>query len=410
MDIVKYTDNDAINKPTTGNTSVYSVEDNLSGMSKESLIKKFQEVFAEEVGQLDGEYHIKIDPTVSPVQHPPRRVPVSVREQLKSELQRLTELDILAPVTAPTPWVSSLVVVPEKDGRLRLCLDPKDLNQAIQREHYPLPTIEDVATCLHGAKVFTKLAVRNGFWHVKLDDSSSDLTTFNTPFGRYRWKRMPFGIRSAPEVFQRRMHELIEGMPHVEVVAVVVGYGETMEQATQDHDKTPMAFLQLCQDRGLKLNTEKLKLRQIQVSFIGHVATGDGLQVDPAKVKAIRDMPGVQRLLGLAQYLSKFLPNLSDITKPLRELTQQDTEWCWDDAQNTALNQLKEAVTRTPILRYYNLSDEVTLQCDASQSGLGAAILQKGQPVAYASRALTSVETRYAQIEKELLAILFACE
>lgn len=157
-----------------------------------------------------------------------------------------------------------------------------------------------------------------------------------------------------------------------------------MEQATQDHDKTLMAFLQLCQDRGLKLNTEKLKLRQIQVSFIGHVATGDGLQVDPAKVKAIRDMPaptdkaGVQRLLGLAQYLSKFIPNLSDITKPLRELTQQDTEWCWDDAQNTALNQLKEAVTRTPILRYYNLSDEVTLQCDASQSGLGAAILQKG--------------------------------
>ena len=188
-------------------------------MSKESLIKKFPEVLAEEVGQLDGEYHIKIDPTVSPIQHPPRRVPVSVREQLKSELQRLTERDILAPVTAPTPWVSSLVVVPKKEGRLRLCLDPKDLNQAIQRERYPLPTIEDVATRLHGAKVFTNLDVRNGFWHVKLDDSSSDLTTFNTPFGRCRWKRMPFGIRSAPEVFQRRMHELIEGMPDVEVVA-----------------------------------------------------------------------------------------------------------------------------------------------------------------------------------------------
>ena len=239
MNIVKYTDNDAINKPTTGNASVYAVEDNLSGMSKESLVKQFPEVFAEEVGQLDGEYHIKVDPTVSPVQHPPRRVPVSVREQLKSELQRLTERDIIAPITTPTPRVSSLVVVPKKDGKLRLCLDPKDLNLAIQREHYPLPTIEDVATRLHGAKVFTKLDVRNGFWHIKLDDSSTYLTTFNTPFGRYRWKRMPFGIRSAPEVFQRRMHELIEGMPHVEVIAddfVVVGYGETMEQATQDHE------------------------------------------------------------------------------------------------------------------------------------------------------------------------------
>ena len=122
------------------------------------------------------------------------------------------------------------------------------------------------------------------------------------------------------------------------------------------------------------------------------------------------DKAGVQRLLGLVQYLSKFLPNLSDMIKPLRELTQQGIEWCWGDAQITALNQLKEAVTRTPVLRYYNLNEEVTLQCDASQSGLGAARLQKGQPVAYASRALTPAETRYAQIEKELLAIVFACE
>ena len=175
-----------------------------------------------------------------------------------------------------------------------------------------------------------------------------------------------------------------------------------------------MGFLQLCQDRGLKLNIEKLTLKQMEVSFIGHMATGDGLRVDPDKVKAIRDMPaptdkaGVQRLLGMVQYLSKFHPNLSDMTKPLRELTQQDVEWCWEDAQITALSQLKEAVTCTTVLHYYNLSDEVTLQCDAAKSGLGAALLQNGQPVAYASRALTPAETRYAQIEKQLLAIVYA--
>lgn len=143
------------------------------------------------------------------------------------------------------------MVIPKKDGKLRLCLDPKDLNLAIQRKHYPLPTIEVVATRFHGAKVFTKLDVRNSSWHVKLDDSSSYLTMFNTPFGRYWWKRMPFGIGSAPYIFQRWMHELIKGMPHVEVVAdhfVFVGYGETMGQATQDHDKTLMAFLKLYQD------------------------------------------------------------------------------------------------------------------------------------------------------------------
>ena len=149
---------------------------------------------------------------IPPVQHPPRRVPVPLRNILKETLDDLVQQNILAPVQKPTPWISSMVVVPKKDGKLRICLDPRDLNRAIRREHYPLPTIEDVATRLHGAKVFTVLDVRKGFWHVELDEEASFLTTFNTPFGRYRWKRMPFGICSAPEVFQRRMQELIEGL------------------------------------------------------------------------------------------------------------------------------------------------------------------------------------------------------
>ena len=123
-----------------------------------------------------------------------------------------------------------------------------------------------------------------------------------------------------------------------------------------------------------------------------------------------KDIADVQRLLRLAQYLSKFLPNLADITKPLRECTQKDSEWIWDHAQQDALDTLKKAVSNTPILRYYNLLEEVTLQCDASQFGLGAVLMQNGQPVAYTSRALTVTETRYAQIEKELLTIVFACD
>ena len=230
---------------------------------------------------------------------------------------------------------------------------------------------------------------------------------------------MPFGICSAPEVFQRRMHELIEGLQGVEVIAddfVTVGFGDTLEKATSDHDRNLEAFLQRCGDRGLKLNPEKIQLCKQEVPFIGHVATGQGLCVDPAKVQAILAMPpptdvaAVRRLLGFTQYLSKFLPHLSDITKPLRGITQLDAEWTWDHTQQHALDTLKRAVTSTPVLRYYNLKEEVTLQCDAFQSGLGAALMQNGQPVAYASRALTPTETRYAQIEKELLAIVFACE
>ena len=139
------------------------------------------------MGLLAGEYHIRVDPQVEAVQHAPRRVPVAIREQLKMTLKELTQQGIIVPVTQPSAWINSLVTVPKKDGRLHLCLDPQDLNKAIQREYYSLPTIEEIATRLYGAKLFTILDVRHGFWQVALGEQSSLLTTFNIPFGRYRW-------------------------------------------------------------------------------------------------------------------------------------------------------------------------------------------------------------------------------
>ena len=173
------------------------------------------------------------------------------------------------------------------------------------------------------------LDVKHGFWHVPLDEPSSFLTTFNTPFGRYR-ERMPFGISSAPDVFQRKMHEVTEGLKGVEVIAddfVVVGFGDSIEDASKDHDGNLEAFLECCAVKHLKLNDKKLRLRLHEVPFIGHAATSEGLRVDPYNVQAIMEMPSpsgvaaVQCLLGLTQYLSEFLSYLSDITKPLRELT-----------------------------------------------------------------------------------------
>ena len=416
MKIIQYLDNDEINKPTVDSGSVFTLD--IAVLTWKQVLTDFSHVFAEGPGCLCGEHAIQLDPDAQPVQHAPRRVPVALRDRLKKELDKLVKNDIICPVTKPTRWVNSLVVVLKKDGNLRICLDPKDLNRAVQREHYPLPTIEDVATRLHGAKVFTILDVRAGFNHLVLEEDSSLLTTFNSPFGRYRWKRMPFGICSAPEVFQRRMHELVVGLSGVEVVAddfVIAGYGDTAMDAQLNHDKNLVAFLKRCAENNVHLNAEKVQWRKTEVPFIGHMATSEGLGADPAKVAAItqmevpEDVPAVQRFLGMIQYLTKFLPNLSDMVKPIRDLTAKDTAWIWDSPQIEAWNNVRTAVSSSPVLRYYDLKKEVTLQCDASQSGLGSCMMQEGQPVAYASRALTSTETRYAQIEKELLAIVFAC-
>ena len=196
--------------------------------------------------------------------------------------------------------------------------------------------------------------VRDGFWHVSLEKQSTYLMTFQTPFGSYRWKRTPFGISSAPEVFQRRMPEFIEGLDGIEVVAdnfIAVGYGDTFEETTRD--KHPLAFLKRCEERNIRLNDEKLKLRQSEVLFIGHIMTDKGLRVDPAKFRAFVEMPTptdkavVQRHLGVAQYLDKFLPHLSDITKLLRELTKSDVLWFCDE-KKTALDTNKQS----PVRRY----------------------------------------------------------
>ena len=175
----------------------------------------------------------------------------------------------------------------------------------------------------------------------------------------------------------------------VEVIAddfMAVGYGQSEEEAVCNHDENLAAFLQRCAERGIRLNSTKPKLRQCKVSFIGHVAD-KGLRADPTNVRAIAEMPpptdvaGVQKLLGMIQYLSKYFPHLSSITKPLRDLTQKGAVWTWDQPQQQALDDLQKAVVTTPVLCYYSLKDEVTLQCDASQHGLGARVIQEGQPV-----------------------------
>jgi hypothetical protein len=215
-----------------------------------------------ELESLEGQYEIEIDPTVKPVIHPPRRVPIALRDRLKKEINRLEEDDIITRVETATPWVNSIVVV-ERPNKTRICLDPKDLNLAIKRRHYPMPTIEEILPDLHNAKVFSVLDAKNGFWHVELSEESSLQTTFNTPFGRYRWKRMPFGLKSSPEEYQRRQDQTLEGLDDIRCVTydiLVYGKGATMEEAIDNHNTNLRNLMKRCEMKNLKLNKEKARL------------------------------------------------------------------------------------------------------------------------------------------------------
>jgi len=254
-------------------------------LTKESPIAKFPDVF-NGTGKLHGPYHLEIEADAVPVVHPPRKVPIAINPQLKDELERLHKLGILAPVTDPNPWVSCMVVVKKLNGNLRICIDPKDLNNVLKRSQYPLSTIDDILPDLSRAKVFSTFDVKNGFWYIELDEESSKLTTFNTPFGRYRWLRLLFGLSSAPEEFQRRQHQVVESLPGVLSIhddILVYGEGDTYADAHQDHDRMLENLMKRCQERNVKLNKEKMKLRRNEVPYIGHVLTDKGLKPDPAR-------------------------------------------------------------------------------------------------------------------------------
>jgi len=223
---------------------------------------------------------------------------------------------------------------------------------------------------------------------------------------------LSFGVSPAPEEFQRRIDIALEGLPGRNAIAddiLVFGAGDTDEEALKDHDRN------LSQQRGIKLNSEKIQFRQKQVSYMGHIISSEGLRADPNKLKAINEMlpptdkEGVQRVLGMINYVQKFAPNLADLAKPLRELVKKDNEFVWDkEVHGQCLDQVKQVLTRAPALKFFDPQKKTVLQCDASVNCLGACLMQNGHPVAYASRALMRTETNYAQIEKELLAIVFS--
>ena len=386
-------------------------EQQRASLTADAVRKEYKHLF-EGMGDI-GEAKIQLKDDANPVIDAPRRVPLALRDRLKKELERMEKQEVIEKVTEPTDWVNSLVVVEKPNGKLRICLDPRNLNKAVRRPHYTMPTLDDAVSKMAGARYFSKLDARSGYWQIRLEEKSSYYTTFNSPFGRYRFKRLPFGIISAQDLFQQKMDELFEGMEGVTpLIDDVIIHGTTREE----HDNHLRAALEKASEAKLKLNPDKLSIGVSQVEYFGHLITDEGLKPDPEKVKAIKNMPPptnkkeLQTVLGMITYLAKFAPQLSEVTKPMRDLLGEEIEFIWDSAQEASLNKVKSIITDQPVLAYFNPKKPITLQVDASKHGLGATLMQENKPVAYASKSLNSTEQNYAQIEKELYAILFGCK
>eukprot|EP00063_Salmo_salar_P032454 XP_014007289.1 PREDICTED: uncharacterized protein LOC106575331 [Salmo salar] len=321
----------------------------------------------------------------TPVQCAPRNVPIAMKVAVKAQLDKYEANGHMTSVTEPTDWISNMVIV-KKTEKLRVCIDPKHLNQALKRSHYIMLTLEDVLYKLPKARIFTLVDARDAFLQCKLDEESSFMTTFWTPWGRKRWLKLPFGVSVAPEVYQRKQHELLAWLKGIEPIAddvLIIGCGDTDEEAERDHDVTLPALMEHCRSVKLRLGLKKLQFKVKDVHCHGHILSAKGLKPDPDKVRAILDMPnpsdakGVQRLIVFANYLAKFMPHLSAVCEPLRRLLDKDTPWHWLPKHKAAVQEMKSLASSVPVLRYYDVTKPVTIQSDSSQRGLGCCLMQE---------------------------------
>ena len=238
----------------------------------------------------------------------------------------------------------------------------------------------------------------------------------HTPIGRYRWLRMPLGVSLGPEEYQRRQHEALVGLAGVVNKAddiLVFGSGDSIEEAEKDHDINLCNLMLRCRV-NLKLNPKKFQFKVKQVTWMGHLLSSTGITPHPDRVQAIKgmtppqDVKGVQRFLGMCNYLSRFTPNFAEIVKPLTELTHGNEVWSWSSQHDKAFKTAKSLIANATTLKFFDVNKPCVLQVDASDTGLGGALLQDGQPVAFTSSTLSAAEVNYAPIEKEFLAIKVA--
>ena len=382
------------------------------------LVSAYADIFA--ASPTDYGHTNRLLHSINTGDHPPirqqvRRLPPYKKEEIRTLLSQMQEKGIIR--QSNSPWASPVVLVQKKGGTKRFCVDYRKLNSITRRDAYPLPRIDDTLSTMAGSKWFSTLDLISGYWQVEMSPEDQEKTAFCTPEGLFEFTVMPFGLCNAPATFQRLMDLVLSGLQWTECLVYlddVIILGRDFE----DHLRSLKLVFQRLRESGLKLKPAKCTLFQEKVSYLGHVISTEGIATDPNKSNQVAQWPvpttakEVQKFLGLANYYRRFVKGFASIAKPLHKLTERNAVFKWTKECEEAFVELRRRLTSTPILAHPDFSKQFTLDTDASNTGIGAVLSQKGEDgvervIAFGSRLLTKPERNYCVTRRELLAVVF---
>ena len=376
----------------------------------------FPDLFKDGLGKLKGvEAKLYVDKEAMPRCFKPRSVPFALRARVDNELQRLQATGVIVPIEH-SDWAAPIVPILKANGEVRICGDYKlTVNKATKVDQYPIPNIDDLYSKLSGGVAYSKLDLSHAYEQVCLSNESQHLTTITTLKGLFAYTRLCYGVSSAPGIFQRAMEQIVQGLPMVAVyLDDILVSGRTYKEARVNL----VAVMGRLQTAGLRLRLEKCTFMQKSCVYLGHRLDAEGIHPTNEKLLALQQAPiptcvtELRSYVGLVNYYHKFLKNVSDVLKPLYELLQAGTSWHWGLPQQRAFEASKALIQSSKVLVHYNARLPLVLSCDASPYGIGAVLSHRmsddsDRPIAFASRTLAPAEKRYAQLDREGLAILF---
>jgi hypothetical protein len=359
-----------------------------------------------------------IDKTITPTKNSYYNVPAAFRDRARERLDEMESQGIIEKVTNAPRWISGMSLVPKGKTDFRLVVNMRGPNRAIRRAYHPLPTLEEIKVRLAGATVFSKLDITSAFYHLELDEDSRELTTFLTERGMRRFTRLVFGVNCAPEIFQRKMEQILEGLKGVVIfMDDILVFANSWQELS---DRTAQVTSAL-KKNNLTINLEKSEYNKRSIKFLGHELSEEGFAIEEAKVRDVLSFTRpdsaktLRSFLGLAAYLSDFIPRFADLTAPLWQLIKTPV-FRWDGSSNNAFTLTKKAIANcTTRLGFFRSDWETILYTDASPEALGAVLVQEKKPekpriICFASKILTSTEKNYPQIQREALGIVWAVE